>query len=121
MRRGEYDRTIAIRRGETRDDGLSTVTGTEPANVGMSDDLYRYAKKVDVSDAEKVRAAQQRMEVTSRFRVRSDSLTRTLTSADVILDGDTAYAVTGIKEVGGRNVDVEITAVAQPYPADPAA
>lgn len=105
---GELDRRITILRGGTTDDGLSVVPA-EPVP-----DIKRWAKKTDVSDGERVRAGQQGLEMTSRFVVRSDSLTRTLTSRDTLICGDVSYAITGIKECRGRNVGIEITALAQP-------
>ena len=109
---GELDRRITIMRGGSKDDGLATVPDTQIP------EMQRWAKKTEVSDAERVRTAQQGIEVTSRFLVRSDALTRTLTSQDVVVCDDVDYAVVGIKEARGRRVGIEITAVARPYAPD---
>lgn len=109
---GELDRRITIMRVGSKDDGLATV-----ADAPIPE-LRRWAKKTEVSDAERVRASQQGIEVTSRFLVRSDSLTRTMTSQDVVVCDDVEYAIVGIKEARGRRIGIEITAVARPFPPD---
>lgn len=105
---GIFDRRISIWRGEEVDNGLSTVAG-EPAEIGK-----RWAKKQDVSDAERVRAAQNAQELTTRWTVRSDALTRTITGGDILKHKGIAYGVTGTKEGREREDVIEITTVARP-------
>ena len=58
---GELDRRIEIWRAVQIDDGTATVLGA-PAKVGS-----RWAKKTDVSDGERVRAAERGQEITTRW------------------------------------------------------
>ncbi|AHE57427.1 phage head completion protein [Sphingomonas sanxanigenens] len=110
---GELDRRITILRAESYDDGTATVQG-DPRPVGK-----RWAKKVDVSDGERMRAEQLGQELTTRFLVRVDSLTRTITGKDQIqfraLGGSTlVFEVIGTKDSLEREDGIEITAVARP-------
>lgn len=109
---GELDRRITIMRAETVDDGTATVLG-EPIAIGS-----RRAKKTDVSDGERVRAAEQSQQITSRFLVRADPLTRTIDGKDTLIyhgkHGEAAYQVTGTKDSSEREDGIEISAVARP-------
>lgn len=109
---GELDRRIAIMRALLIDDGTATVAGV-PIEIGK-----RWAKKTDISDGERVRAAEQSQEITARFLVRSDELTRTITGKDVVMyigkAGRTAFEVVGTKESVDREDGIEISAVARP-------
>lgn len=105
---GSLDRRITILRADAEDDGLSSAPG-EMKPIGK-----RWAKKTDASDGERMRAAEQGQEITSRFLVRDDSLTRTVTGKDTLQCEGVAYAITGTKEYGGRRVGIEITATARP-------
>lgn len=104
----KLDRRIAIIRTEEIDDGTAAVPG-EPAEIGR-----RWAERTDASDGERFRAAAQGQELTTRFLVRSDSLTRTITGKERLVCEGAAFEVVGTKEWGGRNVGIEITAVARP-------
>lgn len=105
---GSLDRRITILRAKTEDDGLSSGPG-EMKPLGK-----RWAKKTDVSDGERIRASEQGQEITSRFLVRDDSVTRTIDGKDMLVCEGRTYAVVGTKEYGGRRVGIEITAVARP-------
>ena len=109
---GELDKRISFRRAAAVNDGTATVPG-EFAPIGS-----RWAKKTDASDAERVRAAAQSQEITSRFLVRADALTRTVTGKDVLIyhtrSGDVRYEITGTKESVEREDGLEISAVARP-------
>lgn len=103
MEAGNLDRRIAIERYS-----LTRNADNEPeeawAEIGK-----RWASKKDVSDGEKLRAAEVGAMVTTRFQVRWDSLTLTLTAADrLVYDGKT-YDIVGTKELGRRE-GIEITA-----------
>lgn len=110
MKKGEFNRRIAIWRSEPIDDGTATVDGP-PAEIGK-----RWAKKRDASDGERFRAGEQGQELTTRFVVVSDSLTRTITGRDTIMLGGVSYSVTGTKEVDAlrRNDGIEITCASRP-------
>ena len=103
MLAGQLDRRVTFYRVNDADDDLSNNPG-EPALIG-----HRWAQKTDVSDGEQMRAAQQGAQISSRFIVRSDSLTRSLTSQDVLGCEGRLYAIVGIKEHGGRRVGLEIS------------
>ena len=72
---------------------------------------------VDVSDGERMRAGQFGQGLSSRFLVRSDSLTRTLSGADIIECAGRRYAVSGVKESGEREDGIEITTSTAGKPA----
>ena len=108
---GELDRRITILRGGKVDNGMSTVEGP-PVEIGK-----RWAKKTDVSDGERMRAGQFGQGLSSRFLVRSDSLTRTLSGADIIECAGRRYAVSGGKESGEREDGIEITTSTAGKPA----
>jgi head-tail adaptor len=109
---GELDRRIIIMRPGLVDDGTATVPG------GLAEIGRRRAKKTDVSDGERVRAAEQSQDITTRFLVRSDALTRTITGKDVVIyrgrSGDIPFEVVGTKESIERDDGIEITATARP-------
>ncbi|MEO7468903.1 MAG: head-tail adaptor protein [Sphingobium limneticum] len=105
---GEFDRRITIWRAGLIDDGTATVQGT-PAEIGK-----RWAKKVDVKDGERLRAGENAQELTTRFTVRSDTLTRTIIGGDIIKHRGITYAVTGTKERFEREDVIEITTAARP-------
>jgi head-tail adaptor len=109
VKKGELNRRIEFWRSQPVNDGLATVPGV-PVSIGK-----RWAKKVDVSDGERMRAGQQGQSLDTRFVVLSDALTRTITGKDKITWGDAAYEVVGTKEVGSRRNDaIEITTTSQP-------
>lgn len=103
MEAGKLDRRITLQRFGTTYDQWNQPT------EGWADIGKRWAGKQDVSDGEKLRAAQVGATVTTRFQVRYDSLTSTLTSADRIAYDGKVYSITGLKELGRRD-GIEITA-----------
>lgn len=105
---GDLDRRITIMRAASEDDGLSSIPGA------MAPLAQRWAKKTDASDGERMRASEQGQEITSRFLVRDDSVTRTITGKDMLVCEGRTYAVSGTKEYGGRRIGIEITAIARP-------
>ena len=113
----KLDRRITLERyGVTLDEFNQPIEGWAPLGIYP-------ASKEDVSDGEKVRAAQVGASVTTRFRVRFDSVTSTVTAADRLVCEGVAYQISGTKEGEGRRREIEITA-ARPndnlIPADPA-
>lgn len=105
---GSLDRRISVQHAAMIDDGVSSVLGP------MDEVGKRWAKKTDVSDGERVRASAQGQDLTTRFLVRSDSLTREINATYEIVCEGARYRVTGAKEYGGRGVGIEITASTQP-------
>lgn len=104
---GDLDRRITIMRAEDADDGFASVRG-ELKPIGQ-----RWAKKTDINDGERIRAAQNGQEVSSRFLVRHDVLTATITGKDMIVCEGRSYEIVATKEYGGRRVGIEITATAR--------
>lgn len=105
---GALRNRIEIWRAEPFDDGTATVDG-EPRCIGK-----RSAGKSDVSDGERVRASQQGQDITTRFLVRADDLTRSITGKDQLRFRGRIYDVTGTKDVGEKLDGIEITANARP-------
>lgn len=103
---GELDRRVQFQAVTTTDDGYAEVEAW--ANVGSP----RWAKRQDVSDGEKYRAQANISELLTRFTVRSDSLTRSLTTRDRLTSEGTLFHIVGIKEIGRREY-MEITAAAR--------
>lgn len=104
MRAGQMDREIILERfGTTLNEFNEPITGWAPLGK-------RWALKEDVSDGEKVRAAQVGASVSARFRVRYDSVTSTLTAADRVVCEGVEYQISGTKEGDGRRREIEITA-----------
>lgn len=105
---GDFDRRISIWTAGEFDDGTATVQGPL-AVIGK-----RWAKKVDVSDGEKLKAGENGQELATRWTVRSDTLTRTIIGGFVIKHKGVTYAVTGTKEGREREDVIEITTAARP-------
>ena len=103
MKAGDLDRRIAIERYST------TYNDDNEPTEGWAEIGKRWASKKDVSDGEKIRAAEVGATVTTRFQVRWDSLTRTLTAADRIVCEGKTYDIAGTKELGRRE-GIEISA-----------
>lgn len=106
MRAGPMDRRITIERyGVTYNDDNEPVSAwTELAK--------RWASKQDVSDGEKIRAAEVGATVTTRFQLRWDSVTETITATDRLVYDGQVYEIEGTKEINRRE-GIEITASRQ--------
>lgn len=105
MLAGKLDRRIRVLRyGMTRD--------AQNAPVEAWAELVKlWASKEDISDGERMRAAQVGASVTTRFRIRYSSVTATIDAKDRIVYGGLVYDIAGIKEIGRRE-GLEITASA---------
>jgi len=100
---GDLNRRITFLAAGTEDDGFTQQEGAfRPV-------AQRWASKRDVSDRERSTAAQQGSDVTTRFVVRWDSFTRSLSTKFRLECEGAAYTVSAVKEVGRRE-GVEITA-----------
>lgn len=104
---GQLDRKITIERQDGWiDDGWGTPTPGDFVPVATV-----HAKRTDVSDREKLIAAQVMSQSTSRFVVRSSSITRAITSMDRLQHEGAIWGIDGIKETqDGRRRFLEITA-----------
>jgi len=102
---GELDTRVTFYRAAPKRDAFSTVR-SDPVLIDK-----RWAKRNDVSDGERVSAAAQGVKLTTRFGVRHDSLTETITNADLIECDGVRYEITGRKEWRGRRVGIEFSTV----------
>lgn len=107
---GDLDRLVIVKRAPIVDDGFSRNLGT-PVKIGE-----RWAKRVDASDSEQLRAGQQGNDLTTRFLMRWDQFTLAIKGTDILECEGEVFQVTGNKEA--RNYDRrsarEITAAARP-------
>ncbi|WP_420141760.1 phage head closure protein [Sphingomonas sp.] len=103
MSAGSLNWKVEILRAELADDGFATVDG--PFEVIGT----RAAAKRDVSDGERIVASQQGAEVTTRFALRYDGLTCTITASDKLRCDSVEYSISGVKEQGRRE-GIEVTA-----------
>ena len=106
MRAGEMDRRVQFQRAAILDDGFSETEAF--ANHGKP----MWAKKTDVSDAERLRAGEVQAMLTARFVVRWTAFTSDLTPKDRIQYDGKSFRIFGIKEIGRRE-GLEITAGAR--------
>lgn len=109
------DRIIeVVRQEETgRDPDYNTPITTEVL-IARS-----WAEKQDVSDSERIRAAQVGATITTRFRVYYSSTLEGLDPTYQIRFGNRLYDVSGVKEIGRRE-GLEITATARADAKEPA-
>lgn len=103
MDAGALDRRVTIRRQLTTDDGYSSTAGD------FADLTKRWASKRDIADGERWSAGATGATVTTRFVMRWDSVTRTITAVDRLFYDDAEYDIVGTKEIERRQY-VEITA-----------
>lgn len=106
MEAGDLDRRIDLQRLD--EDSRNEMN--EPV-ISWSSIGKFWARRRDVSDAERLSAAQEGSALTSRFVVRSNSVTRTLTTLDRLEHDNRIWEIQGVKELdGGRYRFIEITA-----------
>jgi SPP1 family predicted phage head-tail adaptor len=106
VRAGDLDRRITLQR--LSESGSNAFN--EPVEV-WTDLATIWARRADISDSERMAAGQVGAALTSRFVVRSSSITRTMTPADRIFYAGSVWNIFGIKETrAGRNQYLEITA-----------
>lgn len=105
---GAFDKRISIWRAALVDDGTASV----PGDPGLL--TKRWAKKQDVSDGEKFKSGENAQELSTRWTVRSDAVTRTIGGGDIIKHKGIVYGVVGTKERQEREDVIEITTAARP-------
>lgn len=107
MQAGKLDRRITLQRATTAQDetGQEVQTWSDLATV--------WASRRDVSDAERVAAAEVAASITTRFQIRWGTSWADLNPREhrVALDGR-IYDISGVKEIGRRE-GLEITAAAR--------
>ena len=101
---GALDRRVRIERrsGQTNGFGETIETWLDMGAV--------WASRWDVSDSEQMKAAELGGAVTTRFKVRYSSLTETIGARDRLRSEGRVYEVTGVKQIGRREI-IEITTV----------
>ncbi|HCO90505.1 MAG TPA: hypothetical protein DIT40_05985 [Alphaproteobacteria bacterium] len=115
---GEFDRPVGFER-----EGITGRNALNEPVDGFALIGRAYAKRIDVRDTEKVAAGFEGRALMARFRVRSTSLTRSLTPADRliesgvwdgggVLQSGVIWTIKGVKDAAGPRRDViEVTAV----------
>lgn len=106
MTAGELDRRITIQTAQKTANALN-----EPIETWVMLATVR-AKKTDVSDGERIRAAGVSAEITTRFLIRWSQAVSVVTANDRVLFAGRAYDIFAVKEVGRREA-IEITAAAR--------
>lgn len=101
---GDLDRRVQFRRFFQADDGFSKL------QVWSDYGHPVWASKTDISDGERIRAAQVQATVTTRFSVRWSPFTAGITAKDRLTCDGIEYDITGVKETGPRQTFLEITA-----------
>jgi SPP1 family predicted phage head-tail adaptor len=104
---GQLDRRVQFRRATLADDGYTTAAETW-ADLGAP----VWASKADISDGERWRAGEVQAHITTRFRVRWSTFSAGITPKDRLVCAGVTYDISGIKEVGRREL-LEITAAAR--------
>lgn len=103
---GNLDRRVQFRRAALVDTGLSKSEVFEDFGWPV------WASKVDVSDGERLRAAEQQANISARFRVRWSPFVAGITPKDRLVCDGVDYDISGLKEIGRREFR-EITANAR--------
>lgn len=103
---GDLDRRVQFRRATLTDSGLSKTEVF--ANHGSP----VWASKFDVSDSERLRAAEVQANITARFRIRWSTFAAGITAKDRLVCAGVEYDISGIKEIGFHEFR-EITASAR--------
>lgn len=104
MKSGELDRRVTLLiKSDGATNGLGEVAGF------WADGPTLWAKKLNVSDAERVNARAVGVAITVRLVVRWSRTTAALTTADRLRFEGAVYEISGIKEIGRRD-GLELTA-----------
>lgn len=107
MRPEQFDRTITLERATSTQDpgsGEEVPTWSTLATV--------QASKRDVSDSERVAAAEVSAQIATRFQVRWDSAYSDLSPKDRLIFEGRTYDIAAVKELGRRE-GLEISAAAR--------
>jgi len=106
MKAGELDRRITIQTAHTTPNELN-----EPVETWVKLTTV-WAKKTDVSDRERISAAEVSAEITTRFLIRWSNRVSQVSPKDRILFDGKIYDIFSVKEVGRRE-GIEISAAAK--------
>lgn len=102
---GSLDRRIQIRRATTSPDGLG---GLEYEWSDHGSPIF--ARRRDVSDAERMSAGAWDNKLVTRFIIRATAFGLGIRRTDRLVHDGITYEITGIKEVPGTRAFLEITA-----------
>ena len=106
LRAGTLDRSIILQRATTTKNAFNEdVEAWAPLATVWS-------SKRDISDGERVRAAEVGAVIETRFQIRWSSVVADLSAVDRLLFGGLVYNITAVKEIGRRQ-GLEITAAAR--------
>ena len=106
MSAGKRDVRIVLQRATRATDAFNALILTWNALATV------WAEYSHVSDGEKARAGEVSSDIMARFTVRYSVSINTIDTRDQILFDGRTWDIRGVKEIG-RNVDLEITAVAR--------
>lgn len=102
-----FDRTITIERfTATQDEGSGEEVQTWSTLATVQ------ASKKDVSDRERIAAAEVAADITTRFQIRWDSSVADVNPKDRLVYEGKTYDIVGVKELGRRE-GIEISANAR--------
>jgi SPP1 family predicted phage head-tail adaptor len=104
---GKRDRRLKLQRAYTQKNSLNEEVQTWVTLATV------WAEKLDVSDGERVQAAEVGANLTTRFRILHSSTVADLNPRDRCVLGSLVYDIVGCKEIGTRE-GIEITANARP-------
>lgn len=104
MRASELDRQIEIQRAIFARDSFNNAVPTSWNSFAKV-----RAKKLNVSDGERIAAQEVGADITLRFQIRWNSKVATINAKDRIVFEGKTYGILGVKELG-RRVGREITA-----------
>lgn len=103
---GKRDRRLKLQRAHTQKNSLNEDVHTWVTLATV------WAEKLDVSDGERVQAAEVGANLTTRFRILYSSTVADLNPRDRCVLGTLVFDIVGVKELGRRE-GLEITANAR--------
>jgi SPP1 family predicted phage head-tail adaptor len=104
MRGGKLDRRIVLQQATTTYDALNNPVKTWATLATV------WASKTDLSDTERVQAAEVGADMTTRFQIRHSNTVSVINPKDRLTYAGNTYQIVAVKEIG-RNEGYEITAV----------
>jgi SPP1 family predicted phage head-tail adaptor len=106
MNAGDLNRRVTLLRSVAAEDDFGSGDETWGAFAEVS------ASRRDISDGERMRAAEMGATLTTRFQIRWSPEVEALSPADQLICEGRRYEISGVKEItaGSRVVGLEITA-----------
>ncbi|WP_138423717.1 phage head completion protein [Maritimibacter alexandrii] len=110
-----YAETPASGKVTATRNALNEVVRPDPATATPAPDPFceAWAARMDLSDAERLKAGIEDGFLRTRWTVRSNAKTRSITAGDMMIADGRNWDIKGVKEAGGsgRHRYLEITAV----------